>query len=373
MMSDSQNDKLNNDQKDNNLPEWLAQFREELNTAKTGDNAKSQSHTAPYDNPEFKSSNSIMMGGATQKVPQTEEYRPFAFMDLAGYKAAVNGLKKIGVGNHNDKINDGIVSALNRFHGVASRPALRPILMIGESIEEINPLVQATVDELSLPTVRLELQEAMNGMPAMAVTANKSALNQSKNRSPLTWVSDNSGVLILERVEDWTMFFDEPEDEDNPFFPIKLTPTGSELINLVERAAKNPQVQLICTTCEKEAIPFEVWDMLGQVNEIVIEKPTRSERIELWNKLSGKHPSLRGLNNHELAELTENLSRRDLEMIAQDAVSEAYQSGLQRGACKSVTRENIYEKIILRTDKNSSNYRKLEDALVKAFTSSFDI
>lgn len=372
-MTDSSNENTNN-QQDNNLPEWLSQFRQELNNAKNKP-ARPEVDVAAstkYDNPNFKSTESIMMP-VDGKPVAASGYHPFAFMDLAGYTSAVNSLRNLGIGGKNDKVNDGVMNALNRFHGVSSRPAVRPILLVSDDSEEIEPLLQATIDEFEMPTVRLELQEAMNGLPAMSVTANKSAVTQSKNKAPLSWISDNGGLLILDRIEDWEMFFEGDVDEMSPFGPIKLSPVGSEVISLVEKCSNNPQVQILCTTCDREEIPYEMYEMLGQVNEIVIDKPTTTERVELWNKLSGKHPSLRGLNNQELADLTDNLSRHDLEMIAQDAVSEAYQSGLQRGACKSVTRENVFEKIILRQDKNSESFHRLEEALVSAFSSSFDI
>lgn len=364
-MTDPSNDKINNNQTDSNLPEWLSQFRKELNAS------KSQDENADKTN--FKNADAIMMP-LDSKHFAAGDYHPFAFLDLAGYKEAISSLKKIGVGNNNERVNDGIITALNRFHGVTSRPALRPILIEGETPEEIEPLIQATIDEFGMPTVRLQLQETMNGLPAMSVTANKSALTNTKNKSPLTWISENNGLLIIENVEDWTMFFDEPdEDSMNPFLPIKLTPTGSELISLVAKSIDNPQVQILCTTNDEGYIPGEMWDMLGQVNKIKVDRPTKAERLEVWNKLSSKHPSLRGLSNSELSELTENLSRHELEVIAQDAVSEAYQSGLQKGACRQVTRENVFEKIILRQDPKSPEFKRLEEALVSSFALSFNI
>ena len=145
------------------------------------------------------------------------------------------------------------------------------------------------------------------------------------------------------------------------------------MISLLKKCVDNVNVQILCTTFNREDVSSVVLDEFGTFNEISIDKPNKTERVEVWNKLSNKHPSLRGLNSAELADLTDNLTRRDIKMIAEDAISEAYQSGLTKGSCNSVTRENLFEKIILRQDKNSPAFVKLEDVLVNSFARSFDL
>ena len=369
---------LTDPMKDDNLPEWLAQFKRELNQNKNKEQAtqsQKSKEQAPYSSQTFKNAESVLMSIGDKSRLNAANNSPFSLDDLAGYQDAVTKLKDLGLSPNGDFENQGIVGALNQFHGVKSKPALKPILFIGENQEEIEPLLQATIDALGTATIKLSIQEGPAGLPAMALTANKSALDLAKNISPFAWVADNNGLIIIEELESWNVFFDDDLEYTNgfqPFMPLRLTPSGQELITLLRKCVENVNVQIICTTYEKDEISPIVLSEFGTFNEISIEKPNKTERVEVWNKLSNNHPSLRGLNNSELAELTDNLTRRDIKMIAEDAISEAYQSGLSKGSCNSVTKENLYEKIILRQDKNSPAFIKLEDALVNSFSRSFD-
>ena len=371
---------LTEPRKDDNLPEWLAQFKRELNQNKTEQhiapsNGKNESKS-PYSTATYKNAESVLLSISGQPRLNASDYNPFSFDDLAGYHDAIAKLKSLGLSPKANYDDQGIISALNQFHGLKSRPALKPILFVGDEEAEIEPLLQATIDALAMPTIKLNIQEGPGGLPAMALTANKTAVDTSKSASPFPWIADNYGLLIVEELENWDVFFDENYEFSNgyqPFMPIRLTPSGQELISLLKKCVDNVNVQILCTTFNREDVSSVVLDEFGTFNEISIDKPNKTERVEVWNKLSNKHPSLRGLNSAELADLTDNLTRRDIKMIAEDAISEAYQSGLTKGSCNSVTRENLFEKIILRQDKNSPAFVKLEDVLVNSFARSFDL
>lgn len=371
---------LADQRKDDNLPEWLAQFKRELNQNKTEEKKQKPDNKneikTPYSNSTFKTAESVLMSIGGKPQLNASDYNPYSLDDLAGYQEAVLKLKNLGLTGKNDALDDGVVNALNRFHGLKSRPALKPILFIGEDEAEVQPILQATIDALSTATIKIEIQEGPGGLPAMALTANKTAVDLSKGVSPFPWIADHNGLIILEEIENWDVFLDEDFEFSSgfqPFMPIRLTPSGQELIELLRKCVDNVNVQIICTTYDRDEISPIVLDEFGSFNEIVIDKPNKTERVEVWNKLSNIHPSLRGLNNSELADLTDNLTRRDIKTIAEDAITEAYQSGLSKGSCNSVTKENLYEKIILRQDKNSPAFTKLENALVNSFARSFDI
>lgn len=377
-MADGENKNVNSNKKNDNIPEWLAQFKRELaGSEQSSEPEVKKNEKASYENADFKDAESILHSANGLQGVAASDYHPFAYVDLAGYEKAVTKLKFLGFGDRTQSQNESIINALNRFHGMTSRPALKPLVMIGDTPEEIEPLLNATADELSCATVRLMIQDTPTGLPGIAAAANKTCINLSRGKTPLLWLAENDGLLIIENVEDWSIFFDEDPfdlgDSMQPIVPVKLTPAGKEFLGLIEKCVENPKVQIICTACDQEMIPEEILDLLGDFSEVNIELPTKSERIQLWNQLSNNHPSLRGLNNSELADFCEGLTRHEIEVIANEAIAEAYNSGLKRGYCDSVTRENLMEKIILRLDPKSEVFKRIEDALVSTFLNSFEI
>ncbi len=377
MLTDGENQNLNGNKKNDGVPEWLAQFRREL--AGSEESPKTEPEVekkTPYANADFQKAESVLLSANGAQTHAHNDYHAFALSNLAGYEKAITRLRFLGFGDKSSAQNDSVIAALNRFHGMSSRPALRPILIIGESPEEIEPLLNATSDELMCPTVKLAIQDTPSGLPGIAAAANKSCMDISRGKPPLVAISENNGLLIMENIEDWSIFFEEESfdgpDGPQPMMPVRLTPAGREFLSLIEHCADNPRVQIICTTCEQELIPLELLDIIGDMDEVKIEPPNKSERIAIWNELANRHPSLRGLNNAELANYCESLSRHDIEVVAQEAITEAYNSGLKRGFCNSVTRENLMEKIILRQEPGTVVFAMLEDALVNNFARSFE-
>jgi SpoVK/Ycf46/Vps4 family AAA+-type ATPase len=374
----NKNHDVNSNKPEDKLPDWLNQFKQELNGAKTIDTSKNPEpkQQTRYSNADFKDAESMLLNATGGEALSASDYHPFAFMNLAGYDSCVKKLKYLGISNTEKSKNSSMVAALNKFHGIPSRPALKPIVFIGDSTEEIEPLLQATTDELSCATIKMSVQETPAGLPAIVSQANKTAVQLAHGRAPLMCLSENSGLLIIENLEDWTPFFEgssfEFGDGEHSVFSIHLTPAGKEFINLIEACVKNPNVQIICTTTCPEDIPTHLLDILGNVSEVKVEKPNIQERRQLWTKLASTHPSLRGLNFEELSKLTKHLTRTDIEKVVQEAIAESYNTSLRAGKCDSVKRENLFEKILLRQDKNTEEFKRIEEVLVDSFAHSFD-
>lgn len=363
-----------------NLPEWLEQFKKELNDnkpqAKNSEKQATNTQQPKVSHSDFQNAESILMNATGGPQLVASDYHPFAFMELAGYENCIKRLKYLGIGASEKDKSSGIVSALNKFHGLKSRPALKPIIFIGESDEEINPILEATAQQLSCATIRMSVQDSPAGMPAILAQANKTAMQVSHGKPPLVWLSENNGLLILENLEDWGPFFDgqsiEFGDGVKSFISIQLSPAGKEFLNMVEICSENPNVQILCSTTYAEDVPPRMMEILGDVSEVKVEKPTSEERRQIWNKLANTHPSLRGQNFEELSSLTEHLTRAQIEKVVQEAIAESYNSGLKFGKCDRIKRENLFEKILLKQDKNSKEFKKIEDVLVEDFAHQFD-
>ncbi len=369
---------VNSKKPEEQLPDWLEQFKQELNGAKSlSETAKEEpKQQTRYANADFKSAESVLLNATGGESLVASDYHPFAYLNLAGYDSCIKKLKYLGIANSEKSNKTGMITALNKFHGIASRPALKPIIFVGESVEEIEPLLQATTDELACATIKMSVQETPAGLPAIMSQANKTAVTLARGKAPLVWLSENAGLLIIESLEDWTPFFEgssfEFGDGERSIFSIHLTPAGKEFINLIEVCVKNPNVQVLCTTTCTDDIPSHFVDILGNFSEVKVEKPNMQERRQLWTKLANSHPSLRGQNFEELSTLTAHLSRADIEKVVQEAIAESYNTSLREGKCDNIKRENLFEKILLKQDKTSEEFKKIEEVLVENFADSFE-
>ena len=360
-----------------NLPEWLSQFKKELKDGqKVATSTAEKQQETPYANADFQNAESILLNACGGEDLVASDYHPFAFVELPGYENCIKRLKNLGIaGSASDK-SSGIINALNKFHGLKSRPALKPIVFVGESTDEVGPILEATAKQMSCATIKMSIQQTPSGLPAIMAQANKTAIQISRGKPPLLWLSENSGLLVLENLEDWKPFFEghsfEFGDGSSSFISIQLTPAGKEFLNLVEVCAENPNVQIIASTTCADEVPSRMMDILGNVSEVKVEKPTNAERKQIWNNLANTHPSLRGLNFDELSTLTKHLTRAEIEKVAQEAIADSYNSGLKFGKCDRIKRENLFEKILLKQDKNSEEFKKIEDVLIEDFANSFE-
>ena len=362
-----------------NLPEWLAQFKRELNGSKNKEQTATTAtpqQQSPYPNADFQKAESILMNATGSEELVSSDYHPFAFMELPGYESCIKELKNLGIANSGTDKSSGIITALNKFHGLKARPAQKPIVFVGESTDEVNPILEATAKQMSCPTIKMSIQESPAGLPIILAHANKTAMQISHGKPALVWLSENSGLLVLENLEDWQPFFEgqslEFGDGAQSFISIQLTPAGREFINLVEACALNPNVQILCSTTCAEDVPSRILEILGDVSEVKVEKPNSAERKQIWNKLANTHPSLRGLNFEELSSLTAHLTRAEIEKAVQEAIAESYNTSLKFGKCDGIKRENLFEKILLKQDKNSEEFKRIENFLVDNFAHSFE-
>ncbi len=355
---------------DNNLPEWLTQFKQELGAKAEEKVAGNEFTQVPLKGSSASSEQGRVIGA------QKKDIKPYAFFELAGYKNAINSLCDVGFGTSSAAQKDGIIAALNNYHGIKSKPALPPIVLTGKCFEDIKPLLNAALEEMSQPTVVLGFQESSHGVPMMTVNANGAALNASGKQPALQWVASNHGILVIDAIEYW---IDDASSQIVDFgngigalVQFKMGP-NIDVGEMIDIAVDNPEVQIVCTTCESEEYEADILDYFGSCKFIEIDNPDLEEREEIWTQQAGKHPSLRTLDLKNISRLTRGLSRYDIQQSVQDAISDSYHSGLRNGNLQEVTKENIFEKVCLRMDdKDCEEFREMQDVLIASFAKTLD-
>lgn len=309
--------------------------------------------------------------------PDTElvedEQKDFFFLNdedlnydnIAGFDSTVRLMRDFGIGMDNDERYQQLVGMLNARHGVSSKPAPDTMLFRSQAREDAFRFISATLGELSLPSVRMHMEENFQGIPVLCVSAN--AVDFPKSRS-LKDVFTNGGVLVLEDLDLWEPPepMDVPED-GNPFLLMHMTRGAREAMNLISSAVENPKVFVLASASQNGVVDEFFLNILGPMTVIDIDYPNEEERKSIWMDIAKNHPSFRSINKRDLVSYSANLPRIDIYSAAREAVEEAYKIGLVTKKYRPITRENIFEKLAAYQPLDSNEYSKLEEEVVRNF------
>ena len=258
---------------------------------------------------------------------------PLDYRTLSGYDATIQTMRNLGIGLKGDAAFEELVSQLNARHGLDRMPALDTLLFRSPAREDANRFVAATIGELKLPVLRMHMEENLQGMPLLCVTA------QAENASKLTSLRtafDGGGILVLEDIDLWGAPLLDTGDEAPNFLMMQLSRGAREAINLVRSAVDNPEVYVLATASDTTEIDPFFLDLLEPISVVDIDYPTPEERAEIW-------------------------------MAAREAVEEAYKEGLVARHYRPVTRDNLFDKLAAYQPLDSREYHELEDAVIRDF------
>lgn len=288
----------------------------------------------------------------------------FNYSTIAGYGEAIKIMRDFGIGVQGDPRFQELVGLLNARHGLSSMPAIDSLLFRADAREDANRFIAATLGELDVPVVRMHMEENLQGMPVLCVSAQASDMPRPGS---MRSVFENGGALVLEDLDLWAAPATEMTDDMNGFLMMQLSRGAHEAMSLVRMAVDNPEVYVLASASrEGEVAPFFL-DMMEPLSIIDIELPTPEERVELWMDLARMHPSLRSINRADLVRYSANLPRFDIYMAVRAAIEEAYKLGLMQRRYYPVTRENIFDKLAACHPLDSQEYHDLEDEVLRDF------
>ena len=293
------------------------------------------------------------------------------YADLVGYDEAIKTMQSFGVGVGEDPEFDRLVRTLNVRHGLDRMPAADTLLFRAPAREDALRFAMATVGELDLPTVRLHVEESLAGMPVLCVMAQTE--RQLRLGSAGT-VFEGRGALVLEDVDLWGA---PPADADagegfGGFMMAHLSRGAREAINLIRTSVDNPDVYVLATASTADEIDPFFCELLEPFTLVDIGYPTPAERIDIWMDAMRDHPSLRGVDRAALVKCSAHLPRYDIYMAVREAIDEAYKEGLATRRYTPVTAENLFEKLAAYQPLDSSEYKELEEAVVRDFRRTID-
>ena len=297
-------------------------------------------------------------------VKVAEAVEVLNYRTLAGYDSIIRSMRDIGIGMQEDEKFRELVTLLNTRHGVDRMPVLDTLLFRAPAREDANRFVAATVGELGLPVVRMHMEESLQGLPLLCVTART---EDSAKPGSLREMFDAGGVLVLEDVDLWSAPLAETAEEAGNVLLMQLTRGAREAVGLIRSAVDSPDVYVLATASSAAEVDGFFLDMLEPLSVIDIDYPTPEERVDIWLDIAREHPSLRGVNRADLVRYSANMPRYDMYMAAREAVEEAYKLGLVTRKYQPVTRDNIFDKLAAYQPLDSREYHELEEAVVRDF------
>lgn len=312
----------------------------------------------------------------------------FDYDTIAGYGKTIETMHDFGIGVRDDENYQELVRLLNARHGLESMPAVDSLLFRAPAREDANRFIAATIGELDLPVLRMHMEENLQGMPVLCVTAQATDMPRMGS---LKSMFDKGGVLVLENLDLWSSPLVDMGENDNGFWMMQLSRGAHEAINLIRYAAENPHVYVLASAASPQTPvqmvevagegeqgylqgsidPFFL-DLLEPLSIIDIENPTPEERVEIWMDIARAHPSLRSINRADLVRFSANMPRFDIYMAVREAIEESYKFGLMTRRYCPITRENLFDKLAAYQPLESSEYKELEEEVIRDFRDDID-
>lgn len=305
----------------------------------------------------------------SEEVSLALEEEPLTYANLAGYGKAVASMRSLGIGMAADDDFAELVQLLNARHGLTQMPAMDSLMFRSPVREDANRFVMATIGELGLPAVHMRMEENIQGLPVLCISARADVMPK---QSSMQDAFKHGGILVLEDLDLWTSPSFDLGEEGPALFMMQLTRGAREAVEMIRSSVDNPDVYVLATASTEGSIDPFYLDSLEPITVIDIDHPTAEERVEIWMDISHRHPSLRGINKAELVRLSANMPRFDIYMAARDAVEEAYKTGLAAKRYVPVTRDNLFDKLAAYQPLESTEYNQLEDEVLKDFRRSLE-
>lgn len=308
-------------------------------------------------------------GEQSQDGKGAEPVVPLTYKNLVGYDEAIRLMRDFGVGLGNDAEFRKFVKQLNTSHGLGSMPAIDSFLFRAPAREDAQRFMMATLGELGLPCVRMNMEENMQGVPVLCV----SAMAQRPGKLNPARMLEGPCVLVLEDLDEWVSPMpDGPMDDFGGLIMATLSHGAREAVNLIQMAVDNPDVYVLASASDSCEIDPFFYDILEPLTVVDIGVPTDEERAALWAELVADHPSLGAIDAKEVVRLTASLPRYDIYLATREAVEQAYREGLVSRTYRPVEPGNLFDKIAAYQPLESKEYGELERAVLEGFRADID-
>lgn len=303
------------------------------------------------------------------KAPDAPAAQQICFRDLAGYEGAIQKMKTLGFGAESDARYAAFLNMLSRRHGVEPHITSMPMVFRSQAREDATYFMHAVVGELDQPSVRMHVETTSQGLSMLSV----SATSDFKSKQQLMQMNlDRPMTLILEDVDLWFESLPTLQQIEDPSVQGGVAHGVREAISMVRPAIMNPNITVVASCSIESELDSLFFGILEPATVVDIDLPTQQERMDLWEWLADKFPSLRYFDYGELARLTDSLTRYDICSAASEVVDQAYRESISRKAYVPVTKPNLYEKIASFLPLDSEEYEEAQEKVLERFRKELD-
>ena len=129
-----------------------------------------------------------------------------------------------------------------------------------------------------------------------------------------------------------------------------------------------PDVHAILTSKNDLKLGSQFMDMFDRLQRVEVCSPTPLERLEFWQHFAQSHASFAQIDLERLAELSEGVSRHDLETAGRNAVRVAYQESLNTNEQDYLDiKDVLIELVPFMSAEQGSALMTIENVVAEAF------
>ena len=290
---------------------------------------------------------------------------PEKYDDLAGFASVIEDMRALGIGVKDDPEFDKFVERLGALYGIDGTRA-ETILFKCSAREDANRFLEATVHELSLPVVRMSLEESVQGNSMLVMSSE--GFDARGRQNFMRFGFTRPAILALGDIDAWPVAdFELPDERNMTSAQMGAVRAMHDAMNLIRSAAANPEVYVLASAASVDDIDPALVDAIYPASVAEIELPTEAERRDIWERLKAKHPTLSRVSTDDLVRLSAGMPRYDIAQAVREAIDDAYRRSLTTRSYQPVTAQNIFEKIAAYQPLDSAQYNELEDKVIEDF------
>ncbi len=350
--------------KPNNTPTAVVSSHEEDTKDEVADEKLTPDTLRSFVGKSSKAKSMPSISSSTSGLPDRITYA-----DIVGFDDVIEEVRSLGLGIERDPELLELSNELRQCHGIEKITSYGSIVFRTTSRDDASFFMGATVGELGLPAMRVQVQPGPQGMPVLAVSVSTDKASRiNPNRPQL----DVPSVLVLEDIDVWgpTLLTNASvlEAEGPHAQSLQQANRGvREALTVIHAAVANPEVCVLASMGAEVQDENFLYELLEPMSIVDMYLPTDIDRLLVWKRIAAEHPSIAELDLDVLARLSRNMCRMDIVAAAREALEDVYRTSLKQRKLMPLTQEAMYSHLANYQSLDSAEYKELEDLVAQSF------
>ncbi|MCL1880397.1 MAG: hypothetical protein FWF71_07305 [Actinomycetia bacterium] len=300
------------------------------------------------------------------------------YSHIVGFRLAMQKMKEFGFFAQDDEAERRFAERMANLHGVYPLALSEPFLFIGPDSGDLEFFAEATANEIGNPVlhIKADMDELGNGSIKLAGPFRHRLFGGPPDLSDL----QTPCTVMLTGLDRLQQIFhhskrvanSEAQHGSPPWESGQRRNIHIEFGAYLRELLSRPGVFLIATAEDGYQVSDMILDIVGIMHEIRVDNPDADERRAVWERFRLGHASFSHLEMDDLVKFSAGLPRNLLFGCAQDAIYAAYRASLRQGNFQEVRMSDILNRLSIFVDRESDDYKQMEDAAVREFGKELD-